>query len=196
MKIKAVIFDLDGTITKPYLDFDRIRKEISLEPDAGPLLEAMEKMTPSERKKAEEILYKHERAAIEHSSLNTGADEILKQLRKMGIQIGVMTRNTRSNTWAVAKKHNIEFDAVVDRNDGPVKPDPFGVKMLCKHFKVQPQETIVVGDYLFDLQSAKAAGATAVLIKTGKNVEQFAKSADYMIDSLSQILDIINSNGK
>ena len=196
MKIKAVIFDLDGTITEPYLNFDMIRAEIGLLPDAGPLLEAMEKMNPAERKKAEEILYKHEQVAIEHSTLNAGADETLKQLRQMGIQIGVMTRNTRSNASAVAKKHNIKFDAVVDRNDGPVKPDPFGVKMLCKHFKVQPQETLVVGDYLFDLQSAKTAGAAAVLIKTGKNAEQFAALADYTIDSLPEIIDIINSNEK
>ncbi|MCX5632813.1 MAG: HAD family hydrolase [Phycisphaerae bacterium] len=196
MKIKAIIFDLDGTITEPYLDFDRIRTEIGLAANAGPLLEAMEKMSPAARKKAEEILYKHEQAAIKHSVLNAGATETLKQLRRMKIHIGVMTRNTRSNASAVAKKHNIEFDAVVDRDDGPVKPDPFGVKRLCKFFKVKPQQTLVVGDYLFDLQSAKAAGAKAILIKTGKNAEQFASYADYIIDKLPQIVDIINSYEK
>lgn len=192
MKIKAVIFDLDGTITEPYLDFDTIRAEIGLPPDAGSLLEIMEKMSPAERKKAEEILYKHEQSAIEHSTLSAGACETLKQLRQIGIRIGVMTRNTRSNASAVAKKHDIEFDAVVDRNDGPVKPDPFGVKRLCNHFKIKPQQALVVGDYLFDLQSAKAAGATAVLINTGKNAERFGILADYIIDSLSEIIDIIN----
>jgi len=156
----------------------------------------MEKMSPTARKKAEEILYKHEQAAIEHSVLNAGATETLKQLRRMKIHIAVLTRNTRSNASAVAKKHNIEFDAVVDRDDGPVKPDPFGVKRLCKFFKVKPQQTLVVGDYLFDLQSAKAAGAKAILIKTGKNAEQFASYADYIIDKLPQIVDIINSYEK
>ena len=51
MTIKAVIFDLDGTITEPFLDFDAIRREIGLSPEAGTLLEAMEKMT-SRRKAA------------------------------------------------------------------------------------------------------------------------------------------------
>ena len=46
MSIKAVIFDLDGTITQPYFDFDAIRQEIGLAKDSGPLLESMEKMTP------------------------------------------------------------------------------------------------------------------------------------------------------
>jgi HAD superfamily hydrolase (TIGR01509 family) len=192
MKIKAVIFDLDGTITEPYLDFDKIRAEIGLTADAGPLLEAMEKMAPAERKKAEEILYKHEQSAIEHSTLNTGVSETLKKLGQMGMRIGIMTRNTRSNASAIAEKHNIEFDAVVDRNDGPVKPNPFGVKTLCKHFKVQPRETLVVGDYLFDLQSAKAAGAIAVLMKSSTKAEQFSCFADYTIDGLLEIIDIIN----
>ncbi|MGA2915853.1 MAG: HAD family hydrolase [Sedimentisphaerales bacterium] len=192
MKIKAVIFDLDGTITEPYLDFDRIRSEIGLAADAGPLLEEMEKMSPADRKKAEQILYKHEQLAIEHSKLNFGASETLKKLRQMKIKIGIMTRNTRSNASAVAKKHNIEFDSIVDRNDGPVKPDPFGVQRLCEFFRVKPQQTLVVGDYLFDLQSAKTAGAKAVLIKTGKNPEQFALFADFIIDKLLEIIDIIN----
>ncbi len=196
MKIKAVIFDLDGTITKPYLDFDKIRQEMGLAADAGPLLEIMEKMNPAERKKAEKILYKYEQAAIEHSTLNKGAAETLKQLRKMKIPIGILTRNTRSNASAVAQKHNIKFDAVVDRNDGPVKPDPFGVKKLCKHFKVKPQEALVVGDYLFDLQSAKAAKAIAVLMKNSEKSRQFSSFADYTIDSLTEIIDIIVSRKK
>jgi HAD superfamily hydrolase (TIGR01509 family) len=196
MKIKAVIFDLDGTITQPYLDFDKIRVEIGLAADSGPLLEVMEKMTPAQRKRAEKILYKHEQLAIEHSALNKGAADALAWLKDRKIHIGVLTRNTRSNTSAVAKKHNIEFDAVVDRYDGPVKPDPFGVQKLCKHFNIQPKEAIVVGDYLFDLQSAKAAGAIAVLMKNSEKSRQFAAWADYTVDSLTEITDIIESYEK
>lgn len=192
MKIKAVIFDLDGTITEPYLDFDKIRVEMGLAPDAGPLLEEMENMSPSERKNAEEILFVHEQAAIEHSALNKGAAETLEMLTKMKIPFGILTRNTRLNASAVAKKHNLKFDAVVDRSDGPVKPHPYGVQKLCRHFNVTPGETIVVGDYLFDLQCAKAAGAVAVLMKNSEKSQQFASFADFTIDSLTEIIDIIN----
>ena len=46
MTIKAVIFDLDGTITEPFLDFDAIRRQIDIPPEAGTLLEAMAKNDP------------------------------------------------------------------------------------------------------------------------------------------------------
>ena len=191
MTIKAVIFDLDGTLTEPYLNFDRIRAEMGLEEDAGPLLEAMERMSTNQRARAEDVLYKHEQDAIEHSSLNIGAAETLDKLRQADIYIGVLTRNQRDNASAIARMHNLKFDAIVDRNDGPPKPDAFGVKHLCKHFGVDPSETLVVGDYLFDLLSATAAGAIAVLIKTHSDSDRFAEYADYTIESLTEIITII-----
>jgi HAD superfamily hydrolase (TIGR01509 family) len=192
-KIKAVIFDLDGTVTEPYLNFDQIREDIGLARDAGPLLEEMENMTPAQRKKADEILYKHEQAAVENSTLNRGAAKTFEKLAELKIPVGILTRNTRSNASAVAKKHNLKFDAVYDREDGPVKPHPFGVHKLCEYFKIEPSEAIVVGDYLFDLQSAKAAGAIAILMKNSEKADKFAAFADFTIDSLTEIIDIINS---
>ena len=193
MTIKAVIFDLDGTITRPFFDFDAIRQEMGLPTDSGPVLEAMEKMTPPRRRRAEDILTSHENRAVAESTLNDGAREVLDALSRKDICIGILTRNRRANAEAIAKKHNLVFDAVVDREDGPVKPDAFGVLKLCRRFAVAPAETLVVGDYLFDMLSAKAAGAVAVLLKTHKQCESFADHADFAIDSLEKILDIIDS---
>ena len=179
MKIKAVIFDLDA-----------IRLEIGLDKDAGPLLEAMEKMTPSERLNAEKILLYHEQKAIEASELNNSAAQTLDLLRSEGMPIGILTRNTKANAYAVMNKHNLQFDAVIGREDGPVKPDPFGVLELCKKFDVQPHETLVVGDYLFDLLAAIEAGAVSVLLINQKKYE-FEKIAHYKIDNISKVLDII-----
>ncbi|MBN2590119.1 MAG: HAD family hydrolase [Sedimentisphaerales bacterium] len=191
MKIKAVIFDMDGTITKPYFDFNLIRKEIGLDENSEPLLEAMEKMSPSERVKAEEILHYHEQKAIDASELNDFAAETLSTLRSDGIPIGILTRNTKANAYAVLSKHGLQFDAVLGREDGPVKPDAFGVIELCKNFNVEPNETLVVGDFLFDVLSAIDAGAISVLLLNNKKEPEFAKIAHYRIDNISQVLDII-----
>ncbi len=195
MPFKAVIFDLDGTITQPYFDFDAIRQEIGLARDSGPLLEAMEKMTPRQRLEAERILRYHEDKAVAESQLNPGAEQTLSALRAAGIHIAILTRNERDNAFAIARKHDLEFDAVIGREDGPVKPDAFGVLQLCRQFGVEPRETLLVGDYLFDLLSAKAAGAVAVLLANHHQADEFAEHADYCINNIGEILEIIaNSN--
>jgi len=191
MPIKAVIFDLDGTITQPFFDFDAIREEMGLLRDSGPVLESMKKMSPEQRKEAERILHFHERKAVTQSRLNAGARQTLEALRKAGIHIGILTRNRRSNALAVAEKHNLKFDAIVDREDGPVKPDAFGVLKICRQFGVKPQQTLVVGDYLYDLLCAKAAGAIAVLLTNDKSESEFAKHADFTIAAMDEILQII-----
>ncbi len=191
MPIKAVIFDLDGTITQPYFDFDAIREEIGLARDSGPLLESMEKMNQQLRRKAEEILFIHEQKAVIESKLNAGAEQTLSALRAAGIHIGILTRNKRDNAYAIAQKHKLKFDAVIGREDGPVKPDAFGVLELCRQFGVKPQETLLVGDYLFDLLCAKAAGAVAVLLANHDQAGEFVKHADFSIENIGGILEII-----
>ncbi len=197
MPIKAVIFDLDGTITEPYFDFDAIREEIGLPRDSGPILESMEKMTPQQRRTAEKILYYHEQKAVIESKLNADTKETLSSIRAEGIHIGILTRNKRDNAFAIALKHDLEFDAVVGREDGPVKPDAFGVLKLCWKFGVKPEETLLVGDYLFDLQCAKAAGAVAVLLANHHQAGEFVEHADFSIENISGILEIIaNKNSE
>jgi HAD superfamily hydrolase (TIGR01509 family) len=192
MPIRAVIFDLDGTITQPYLDFARIREEMGLDRNGGPILEAMEKMTPQQRQRAEVILLSHEEKAVAESRLNAGAQEALAAIRTRGIPIGVLTRNRKDNAWAVANKHSLHFDAVVGREDGPVKPDTFGVLYLCRRFCVEPAQTLLVGDYLFDLLCARAAGAIPVLLTNHERADEFAQHADFTVASLAELLPIID----
>jgi len=196
MPIKAVIFDLDGTITQPYFDFDAIRQEMGLDRNAGPVLEAMEKMAPQERRRAEKIMDFHEQKAVAESKLNAGAKKTLAALRKAGIGIGILTRNKHSNVLAVAEKHGLKFDAVVGREEGPVKPDAFGVMEICRQFDVKPQESLVIGDYLFDLLCAKAAGAVAVLLANHDKAAEFAKYADFTIEKIDQILQIVRNENE
>jgi len=191
MSVKAVIFDLDGTITQPYFDFDAIREEMGLDKNSGPILESMQKMTPQQRQRAEQILRHHEGRAVIESKLNPGARQTLSALRRAGVGIGILTRNRRSNAEAIAVKHKLKFDAIVDRDDGPVKPDAFGVLRLCEQFGVKPEQTLVVGDYLFDLLSAKAAGAAAVLLANHERADEFARHADFTIQNIRQVLQIV-----
>lgn len=192
MPIKAVIFDLDGTITEPFFDFDAIRAEIGIPRDGGSVLEAMEKMTPEQRQRAEAILHFHEDKALAASALNPGARETLEDLHRRGIRIGILTRNRKCNALAIARKHHLHFDRIVGREDGPVKPDAFGVRHLCRHFGVEPPEALLVGDYLYDVLCARAAGAVSVLLANHPRAPEFVQHADFVIRNLREILQIID----
>lgn len=192
--IRAVIFDLDGTITRPLLDFDAIREEIGFARDAGPILELMEGLPETRRREIFRILDDHERRAAEQSTLNPGAREILRWLGERGLPVGILTRNTRENTLTVARLHGLRFDAIFDRHDGPVKPDAFGVLELCRRFGAKPEETLVVGDFLQDLLSARSAGAIPVLLRNHKDADAFAQHADFVIDSLDEMVGIIENS--
>ena len=196
MSIKTVIFDLDGTITEPVLDFDLIRREMGIRQQGLSVLEAMESMSERQRSAAMTILERHEDHAAETSTLNIGAKETLDRLSRSSIPVGILTRNKRSNVIVVEHKHGLHFDAIFAREDGPVKPDAFGVLHLCKLFGCLPAESLVVGDFVHDLMSAKAAGAISVLIKTHENADNFNEYADFSIvtlDTVLQIIDDINS---
>jgi HAD superfamily hydrolase (TIGR01509 family) len=185
MKIKAVIFDLDGTLTEPYLDFDMIRAEIGgIE---GPILEAMDKMSAQQHERASVILGRYEEMAAENSRLNPGAAEVCSWIDQRGMAIGLVTRNQRRSVERVCQLHNLRFDSVVTREDGPVKPDPFAVRRACELMGVRPREAVMVGDYLFDLQSGRRAGALSVLLKTNKKCAEFEHEADYVISSLNEL---------
>jgi len=191
MTIKAVIFDLDGTITQPYFDFDIVRTQMGLGKNDGPVWEAMQKMTSKQRHQAEDILKYHEDLAVKRSQLNIGAQRTLKKLKQAGIGVGILTRNLRKNALAVGQKHGLQFDIVIGREQGPVKPDTFGVLEICRYFSVETSNTMLVGDYLYDMLCAKSAGCIAVLLANHSKADQFSEHADFTIESLEQILHII-----
>jgi len=158
-----VIFDLDGTLLASPLDFDAIRAEIGL-PKDHPILEAMEHLTPSERTRAERIVDRHETEAVRASRLLPGALDLLAWLRERGVTVALLTRNSRASVEAAAQKHGLRFDAAITREDHEPKPSPGGVLHLMETFGAGPDETIVVGDYRFDVEAGAAAGARTIAV--------------------------------
>ena len=145
----------------------------------------------AEHQRATDILEHHERQAAEASTLNPGVKDTLACLRQRHIGIGLLTRNSRVTVERICRLHHLHFDAVVTRHDAPAKPDPAGVLLACQQLNVAPSDTLMVGDYLFDLQSGRAAGSGAVLITTQDRWQDFCHQADHVIDHLEELLDII-----
>ena len=188
-----VIFDLDGTLTVPVLDFDAIRAEIGLGP--GPILESLEHLNEVDRRRGLRILDRHEEAAARQSQLQPGAKETVRRVRHLGLPVAVLTRNARQWTRMVLDKHGIEIDALHTRDDGVIKPSPAPVLRLCRTLGRNPRRSWMVGDYLFDIQSGRQAGCTTVLMIGARECPPFASEADHVITSLPDLVPLLAGTG-
>lgn len=186
----VVIFDMDGTLTRPVLQFDAIRKEIGL--TAEPLLEAITQMPPAERARAEAILHRHEEEAAANSELQPQAAEVVDAIRGAGMTVVLMTRNSRRSTDMFMHRHGLHFDMIWTRDDGPMKPSPEPVLAICRSLGKRPDRAWVVGDFYYDLLCGNAAGATTVLfLQPDRERPAWADEADHVIAGLGELLTLM-----
>jgi HAD superfamily hydrolase (TIGR01549 family) len=189
----AVLFDMDGTLTQPCLDFDVIRREIGLPPEPRtPVLEAIEAMSPEQRHRAEQIVLRHEADAAKASTLWHDTLSVLSAIRGAGIPVGCITRNSRRSAETVMALHGLHFDALYTRENGPLKPSPEPVHTICCKLHADPRRAWMVGDYLFDIQAGCAAGATTVLMLGDARLPEWSDQADHVIRRLTELLDLLS----
>ncbi|OHB90883.1 MAG: hypothetical protein A3D89_04890 [Planctomycetes bacterium RIFCSPHIGHO2_02_FULL_52_58] len=189
MSIKGIIFDMDGTITECDVDFEAVRREADV-PNV-PILEYMEGLEEQKRRGVLAVLEKHEARAAGTSRLRKGVVEILEDLRKKGIKTALLTRNSSRSVETILKRHNLKFDVVVSRDDAPPKPSPQPVLLISKKLGLEPEELLVVGDFHFDVQAGRAAGAkTAFLLN---NTHRPPQDADYHLHRLEELLQIVEN---
>jgi HAD superfamily hydrolase (TIGR01509 family) len=189
---RAVIFDLDGTLTEPVLDFDAIRTEIGL-PERVPILEQLDALTAADRARAEAIMLRHEREAIARATLSDGCAELLGHLGGLQVPIAILTRNVREVVQTFARMFAFQFHAVYTREDGPPKPSPAGALSLCRAMGVAPAHTLAVGDYKYDVMAGRDAGCRTVLVsRESRAAHELVDwgSPDLVVKSLRELLPL------
>src|SRR5258706_16171161 len=127
---KAILFDMDGTITEPMLDFPTIKREMGI--GDRPILEALAEMSAEEKQRAQTVLQRHEEQAAANSDLNAGCREGLAWLHQHQIRVAVITRNSRASAKTVCQKHGLKFEVLIPREDGRFKPDPSPLLEACR----------------------------------------------------------------
>lgn len=159
------IFDLDGTLTISAHDFEYIRRKLGLEQKA-PILEALNAMPIELAAPLWESLNEMEEYFAEKSSLMHGASALLQKLRSRGAQLAILTRNTmpvvEKTLRACGIGHFFSRELILDRDSCIPKPSSDGIHQLLDHWKAEASDTVMVGDYLFDLQAGKGAGVTTI----------------------------------
>lgn len=195
--IKAVLFDFDGTLTKPEaLDFAAIRNAIGC-PTGKPILEFIEAIAdPAEQKAALAILNRIEIEAAEKSEPNPGAEEIVSFLHARKLKAGIISRNSRLSIEIALKNFRWirpeHFDIIISRDD-PARPKPHadGILLAAQRLGLRPDEILVVGDYVFDIEAGRSAGSPTVLLNNRDITLPPHLASDYTITSLEELLAIV-----
>ncbi|MGA2766572.1 MAG: HAD family hydrolase [Spirochaetia bacterium] len=201
MKFRAVLFDFDGTLTRPEaLDFGELRRLLSC-PLGEPILEHIQGLpTESERQRAWEILDAFELAAARASVPNEGSEELIALLKQAGILRGILSRNSRASVLEAMKRFRSlgpsDFSVLISRESpGRPKPHPDGVELAAELFELPPSDLLMVGDFVFDIMAGKSAGAVTVFLTNGRVVPAMAVSPDFVVASLSELPPILGLQG-
>lgn len=191
---ELVIFDCDGTLVDSHQmiiacvqrAFDRagelcppaaaIRDRVGLSLDAfvadlSPRLDA---------RKARNVvtLYREEfarmRAEIGVDLLFPGIEPLLRALTDEGILLGVATGKSRRGLDRVLDAHGLRsfFVTLQTADDAPSKPHPAMVLQAMAEAGVEAENTVMVGDTVFDVLAARSAKAHAVGVSWGSHDPQ------------------------
>lgn len=210
--IKAVFFDVDGTIlntkefilqafehvftvnNKPHLTRNHVQSLVG-----KALEECYECLIPEIQY---ELLHaEHFKFQMSHLHLIETfpqIKEVLTQLKTDGIKLAAITNRTKRSVHVNLQSHGLYdlFDLILCIEDVKnLKPHPEPLLKAMKQCKVKPSEVIMVGDTESDIKAGKGAGVKTVGVTYGFHSKQEMKAChpDYMIHSINELFPIINS---
>lgn len=163
------IFDLDGTLTIPKHDFAHIRRVLGIPQDKD-ILGFLAEQPETERTRLHGILNEMELQIARETEAAVGAQELVVRLHRRGVKMGILTRNTRKH--AILSLAAIDLDTyfpahmVYGRDEAKPKPHPDGIHQLLAQENEDSDNAVMIGDYLFDLQTGRAAGTGTIHVDT------------------------------
>lgn len=177
--IRAVLFDLDGTLVHTDIDFARMRTEIRrMALQAGVAAELIEGKQVLEvvdaavqavgprgtklRASMWGMLERIERDGCSNPSPIKGAEQMLQMLKSAGVPTAVVTRNCRAVSVPLLERFNLRPDALLARDDvRKTKPDPEHLSAALRELGVAPGHACMVGDHWLDIRAAFDSGCAA-----------------------------------
>jgi len=184
--LKLVIFDCDGTLvdsqhiimaamTEAYgaLGLALPEREVLLSVVGLSLVEAFTKLGEGRDGFPAESLANHYRDAFHAmrgpgapvEPLYPGAAEAIAALAQRGdVVLGIATGKSQRGVRLVLTHHGLidRFITIKTADDAPSKPDPGMVLAAMRDASAEPEDTVVVGDTVYDIAMARAAGAASV----------------------------------
>jgi 2-phosphoglycolate phosphatase len=189
MRLRAVLFDMDGTLLDTAPDFiaicqamlaerglpaadpQRIRDEVS--GGARAMIMAAFAVTPDDpafEALRLEFLERYQVGCAVHSHLYEGMAELLQDIEKAGLIWGVVTNKPLRFAEPIMRQLGLaERSALLICPDHVTrsKPDPEPLLLACKMLDLDPASVLFVGDDLRDIESGRDAGTRTAAVRYG-----------------------------
>lgn len=211
MRLKAIIFDVDGTIiplkvaTKNFQVTCRhfgikapTAKELMKNAIGFRIFEVLPKLIPDAVPIKDEFRKYFEENQIKnfkkYGKLLPHVKSTFDLIHKRGIKIGIVTTKKRNEALAVLNGYKLNYNVLVGGDEvRNRKPHPEPVLKACENLEVDARHCMFVGDHPFDMIAAKSASclATGVLTGWGNRKSLKEAGADYIIKNLKDLIKLI-----
>jgi phosphoglycolate phosphatase len=215
--VRALIFDLDGTLIDSKLDLihavnatltEMGRATLSDEVissyigHGAPML--MSRALGGMAKEDElarglgYFLEYYEAHKLDNTRLYPGVAETLGKLSEQKIAMAVLTNKPVKISLRILEELGVAkyFQATYGGNSFETKkPDPLGAKTILGEFRVNAGDSIMVGDSEVDIQTARNADMIAAAVNYGFGIHDRAQHpADIYLDRMSDLLEVVDSS--
>ena len=210
---RAFLFDFDGTLVQPSIDFALMRQavlDVARHHGVAPelltdkhVLELLRKVqTALDRadpacgrafvEEAERTILHIELEAAERVCPYPQVPEMLAELASQGFGVGIVTRNCRAAVERILSRIPLRHDALLTRDDVEhVKPDPRHLSAALEMLDVPGERAVMCGDHPMDIVAGRGVGASTVgVLRPGVEPAYFAEAhPDLILVRVTSLLE-------
>jgi phosphoglycolate phosphatase len=221
--VRAVLFDLDGTLLDTLADISTALNRSLAEELAGQLSQAevrtfigggvaalieraLGRVAGGERADAVRLLERflfHYEQTLRSGEIETraypGVAQGLAELHALGLKIAVVTNKPARVSIDLLAHLRLErwIDELVGGDSGYRKPQPQPLLIACARLGLQTSQALMVGDSLTDVLAARAAEVPIVCVPYGYNGESDPRTlpCDGFIESIDELPALLTRGG-
>lgn len=210
LKINTILFDLDGTV----LDTNNLvvesfqhtyrtitgaerEREYIVKSFGEPLAITMEREFEIPVEDAVRIYREYHYEQFEDLiDIFTGISEAIIHLYNKGYKLGVVTSRLKNTTMKGLKKYDLEkyFQCIITADDTTKhKPNPEPILIALDRLQSLPEESLMIGDSVFDIQCARNAAVKSAIVTWSETLPEvyLAEKPDYIIEKPEDIVSIL-----
>lgn len=210
--LKAVIFDLDGTLIDTIKDiqiavnvalkehqFNEVSMEVVTQSIGSGAYQLIDLITNHASKDIQDQIYKTYQAYYDthhtvYSRPYEGITELISMLSSLGIQLGVVSNKHHYLVENIIQTyfHSIHYYHGMKPNI-PIKPHKAMIEVILENMKVSKEDVVFIGDSEPDIIASKSAGIDCIAVGYGyRSLEQLALlNPKYQVATVLELTNLL-----